>query len=327
MTDTYKDLSSISRLNGEPCVSISLKKRAGENSVALIREVKAILADYRLPPEVKLTEVMDQSDYIKSMIEELENNILSGFILVVAVLLIFLGVRNAFFVGMAIPLSMLIAFTLMAIRGTTLNMIVLFSLVLAVGMLVDNAIVIVENIYRLRTLGLSRVEAARQGATEVAWPVITSTLTTVVAFSPLLFWPDIMGQFMGFLPRTLIVVLASSLFVAMVINPAICSFLIQARPQDAHEKPHRFVAGYERFLRAALRHRAPVLLLGFAFLILSVQVYARFGQGIELFPEVEPRNATVQVKFPQGTSIERTDAVLRTDRAEAGAAIRTSSST
>ena len=311
VTDTFKDVSSISRLNGEPCVSLSLKKRAGENSVALIRKVKQILAENRLPPDVKLTEVMDESDYIKSMIEELENNVVSGFLLVVVVLLIFLGVRNALFVGLAIPLSMLVAFTIMGVRGTSLNMIVLFSLVLAVGMLVDNAIVIVENTYRLRTLGLSRREAARQGASEVAWPVITSTLTTLVAFWPLLFWPDIMGQFMGFLPRTLIVVLLASLFVAMVINPAICSFLIQARPKEAHETTHWFVAGYERFLRAALKHRVPVLLLGFFFLVLSIQVYVRFGKGVELFPDVDPRNATVSVKFPQGTSIERTDAVLK----------------
>lgn len=311
VTDTFKDLDSISRLNGQPCVSISLKKRAGVNSVALIRDVKKILAGARLPPEVKLTEVMDQSSYIASMIEELENNVVSGFLLVVAVLLVFLGVRNAVFVGLAIPLSMLIGFTLMAVQGTTLNMIVLFSLVLAVGMLVDNAIVIVENIYRLRTQGLPRAEAARRGASEVAWPVVTSTLTTLVAFWPLLFWPGIMGQFMGFLPRTLIVVLASSLFVAMVINPAICSFFIQARPRDAKGQAHWFVAGYERLLRAALRHRVPVLLLGFAFLVLSVQVYARWGRGVELFPDVEPRNATVQIKFPQGTSIERTDAALR----------------
>ena len=311
VTDTFKDVSSISRLNGEPCVSLSLKKRAGENSVALIRKVKQILAENRLPPDVKLTEVMDESDYIKSMIEELENNVVSGFLLVVVVLLIFLGVRNALFVGLAIPLSMLVAFTIMGVRGTSLNMIVLFSLVLAVGMLVDNAIVIVENTYRLRTLGLSRREAARQGASEVAWPVITSTLTTLVAFWPLLFWPDIMGQFMGYLPRTLIVVLLASLFVAMVINPAICSFLIQARPKEAHETTHWFVAGYERFLRAALKHRVPVLLLGFFFLVLSLQVYVRFGKGVELFPDVDPRNATVSVKFPQGTSIERTDTVLK----------------
>jgi multidrug efflux pump len=309
--DTFKDLSTISRINAEPCVSINVKKRAGINAVALIEQVKAVLDGAGLPPDVKLTEVMDESEYIDSMIKELENNVISGFILVVVVLLVFLGLRNAIFVGLAIPFSMLTAFLLMAVRGTTLNMIVLFSLVLAVGMLVDNAIVIVENIYRLRTMGLTRKEAARQGAAEVAWPVITSTLTTIVAFWPLLFWPDIMGQFMGFLPRTLMIVLVASLFVAMVINPAICSVFINARPKDADEKPHRFVLGYERFLRAALKHRVPVLLLGFAFLVLTVQIYGRFGKGVELFPEVDPRNATLDVKFPQGTSIERTDEALR----------------
>ncbi|NLG34291.1 MAG: efflux RND transporter permease subunit [Lentisphaerae bacterium] len=158
--DTFKDLDSISRLNGEPCVSVQLKKRVGINSVKLIAEVEGILAEAGLPPDVTLTEVMDQSTYIDQMIQELENSVASGFLLVVVVLLVFLGVRNAVFVGLAIPFSMLTAFTLMAVRGTTLNMIVLFSLVLAVGMLVDNAIVIVENIYRLRTEGLTRTDEA-----------------------------------------------------------------------------------------------------------------------------------------------------------------------
>ncbi|HRX06171.1 MAG TPA: efflux RND transporter permease subunit [Kiritimatiellia bacterium] len=311
ISDTFKDLDSISRLNGAPCVSVSLKKRAGINAVRLIAQVEQVLAEAGLPPDVKLTEVMDMSYYIDMMIRELESNVATGFLLVVAVLLVFLGLRNAVFVGLAIPFSMLTAFTLMAVRGTTLNMIVLFSLVLAVGMLVDNAIVIVENIYRLRTEGLTRKEAARRGAGEVAWPVITSTLTTLVAFWPLTFWPDVMGQFMGFLPRTLIVVLTASLFVAMVINPAICSVFIQARPRDARETTHWFVAAYERVLRAALRHRLPVLLTGFAFLVLTVQIYAWRDLGIELFPETDPRNATVDIQFPQGTSIGRTDVALQ----------------
>ena len=311
VSDTFKDRDSISRVNGQPCVSLSIKKRSGVNAVGLIREVENILDRYSLPPGIHRTVVMDQSEYVASMIIELENNVLSGFVLVVVVLLIFLGVRNSFFVGLAIPLSMLIAFILIAARGQTLNFIVLFSLVLSVGMLVDNAIVIVENIYRNRTLGLSRIEAARRGAAEVAWPVITSTLTTLAAFAPLLFWPGIMGQFMGYLPRTLIVTLTASLFVAMVINPAICSVLINARPRDAKEKTHPFIRGYERVLRGALNHRGPILLLGFVFLFFTMALYGQFGNGVELFPDVEPRNATVSLTFPQGTAIERTDEVLR----------------
>jgi multidrug efflux pump subunit AcrB len=315
ISDTFKDRESIARINGDPSVSISVKKRSGENSVAIIETVKTLLDDFLLPPGIGMTIVFDESDYVAMMIEELENNIASGFFLVLIVLLLFMGGRNSFFVAVAIPLSMLIAFVALSAMGNTLNMIVLFSLVLAVGMLVDNAIVIVENIYRNRSEGLTRKEAARIGASEVAWPVITSTLTTLAAFSPLLFWPDIMGQFMGFMPRTLIVVLTASLFVAIVINPAVCSAFIETRKRqiraEEQHKRHWFVEGYENFLRGALNHRVPVILLGFAFLVLSVLLYARFGNGVELFPEVEPRNAQVEVKFPQGTSIERTDEALR----------------
>jgi len=313
VTDTYKDLDSIFRLNGDPSVSVSIKKRSGENSVAVIREVKRIIEDFTLPPGLHVTYGYDESDYVDMMIRELENNVASGFILVVVVLFIFMGGRNSLFVALAIPLSMLIAFSVMNFMGTSLNMIVLFSLVLAVGMLVDNAIVIVENIYRNRTLGRTRMEAARQGAAEVAWPVITSTLTTLAAFSPLLFWPDIMGQFMGFLPRTLIIVLSASLFVAVVINPAVCSALISGdrRARRNERGDHPFLRAYERLLRGAVRRRLPVFLIGCGFLVLTVQIYARFGPGVELFPDTEPRNCIVDLKFPQGTSIERTDEALR----------------
>jgi multidrug efflux pump len=311
--DTYKDLSSISRLNGKPGVSVGVKKRAGENSVRLIDDVKMAISRVPIPADITLTIVMDESDYVDMMIKELENNVATGFILVVVVLFIFMGIRNSLFVAVAIPLSMLIAFAFMSFAGFSLNMIVLFSLVLAVGMLVDNAIVIVENIYRNRLLGVTRIEAARRGAAEVAWPVITSTITTCAAFSPLLFWPGIMGQFMGFLPRTLIITLFASLFVAIVVNPAVCSFLIGGKRKVAAEqnKHHPFVAAYVRLLKGALRYRIPVFAGGLAVLALTVQLYARYGEGVELFPDVSPRNAIIEVKFPQGTSIERTDAVLK----------------
>ena len=311
--DTYKDLTSISRLNGESSVSVSVKKRSGENTVRLIGSIKESIADVPLPPDVTLTTVMDESEYVDMMIKELENNVATGFLLVVVILFIFMGVRNSLFVAVAIPFSMLIAFTFMSFAGFSLNMMVLFSLVLAVGMLVDNAIVIVEVIYMNRCSGMTRHEAARKGASAVAWPVITSTLTTCAAFSPLLFWPDMMGQFMSFLPKTLIVTLTASLFVAIVINPAICSLFIGgARAKhEAEVKTHPFVSAYERFLAAALNHRVPVVLLGIAFLVLTVKIYGRYGEGVELFPDVSPRNAVIEVKFPQGTSIEQTDAVLQ----------------
>lgn len=318
VSDTFKDETSISRVNGEPCVSLSIKKRSGVNTVALIGEVKRVLADTRLPPAVKTTVVMDQSEYVASMLSELENSIFSGFALVALVLLVFLGGRNAFFVALSIPLSMLLSFVVLAAQGTTLNMIVLFSLVMSTGMLVDNAIVIVENIYRHRTLGKSKLEAARVGAGEVAWPVITSTLTTVVAFAPLLYWPGVMGQFMSFLPRTLIVTLLASLFIALVVNPAIASIYVHVPPMRSNGRPHPFMAGYERCLRVVVRYRVVVLVLGLLMLILSGVTYSRFGKGVELFPAVDPRNATVRVKFPQGTSLARTDAVIREIESKVG---------
>ncbi|MFU8779819.1 MAG: efflux RND transporter permease subunit [Kiritimatiellia bacterium] len=311
--DTFKDIETISRIDGNPSISIGVKKRAGENSVRLINNVREAIERVPMPPGITLTTVMDESDYVDMIIKELENNVATGFILVVIVLMIFMGFRNAFFVAVAIPFSMMIAFTLMSAAGTSMNMIVLFSLVLSVGMLVDNAIVMVENIYRHRTEGKSRIDAAREGAAEVAWPVITSTLTTCAAFSPLLFWPGIMGQFMGFLPRTLIITLFASLFVAIVVNPAVCSFLIGGRKRLEHErhKTHPFTQAYESFLRGALHHRIPVLLLGFLFLAISIQIYGRYGKGVELFPDTSPRNAIIEVRFPQGTAIEHTDSVLQ----------------
>jgi len=313
VVDTHKDLSSISRLNGRRCVSIGVKKRARENAVKLIEEVKELLDTRALPPDIESAVVMDQSEYVAMMIEDLENNVASGFILVIAVLFLFMGWRNSFFVAVAIPLSMLIAFTVLSLKGETLNMLVLFSLVLAVGMLVDNAIVIVENIYRNRSLGMSKREAARRGASEVAWPVITSTITTCAAFSPLLFWPDIMGQFMSYLPRTLIIVLVASLFVAIVVNPAICSALITRERKET--KSNRAVAAildrYDGFLRGALANRWPVLLIGVLVLVLTGVLYGRYGEGQELFPEGEPRNATITVRYPQGTGIDKTDAAMK----------------
>ena len=157
------------------------------------------------------------------MVSNLENSIISGVILVVLVLLFFLGIRNSMFVGVAIPLSMLMGIFIMNLLGYTLNTVVLFSLILALGMLVDNAIVVVENIYRYMQEGYKPIEAAKYGTGEVALPIIASTATTLAAFVPLAFWPGLMGSFMKYLPITLIIVLASSLFVALVINPVLTS--------------------------------------------------------------------------------------------------------
>jgi multidrug efflux pump subunit AcrB len=168
----------------------------------------------------------------------LENSIIFGIILVVLVLMFFMGFRNALFVGSAIPLSMFISFLILDAFGISLNLMVLFSLILALGMLVDNGIVVVENIYRMMQEGKPAVQAAKEGVGEVAWPIITSTLTTLAAFLPLIFWDDLIGEFMKYLPITLIIVLSASLFVALVINPVMTSMYMKIEDMTK-EKPKK----------------------------------------------------------------------------------------
>ncbi|MEN2284429.1 efflux RND transporter permease subunit [Algoriphagus sp. SE2] len=228
--DTYKERSSYARSKNLPVVTINVVKRSGENLLFAADKIKEIIESTkanRFPPDLEITITNDQSKQTRLQVSDLENSIIFGVILVVLVLMFFLGFRNALFVGIAIPLSMFISFLILNAFGITLNLMVLFSLILALGMLVDNGIVVVENIYRLMSEGKSAVQAAKEGVGEVAWPIITSTATTLAAFLPLAFWDDLVGEFMKFLPITLIIVLSSSLFVALVINPVLTALFMK----------------------------------------------------------------------------------------------------
>lgn len=229
VTFGFQDRATYSTLDGSPVITLGVKKRSGENILDTATEVKAILDTElpNLPPTTTYKITNDQSKDVVSMVSNLENNIISGLLLVVGVLLFFLGVRNSSFVGISIPMSMFLSFILLSIVGITMNMVVLFSLILALGMLVDNAIVVVENIYRYLEEGFDNFEAAKKGTGEVAVPIITGTLTTVAAFAPMVFWPGITGEFMSYLPKTLIITLSSSLFVGLVINPVICALFMK----------------------------------------------------------------------------------------------------
>ncbi|MBW3554581.1 MAG: efflux RND transporter permease subunit, partial [Gemmatimonadetes bacterium] len=215
----YKERETYARLDGTPVITLGIVKRSGENIIETAERVRATIArmEARFPEGTVVKITGDQSEDIHEMVSSLENNIISGLILVLAVLLFFLGVRNAAFVAISIPTSMLLSFIVMNALGITMNMVVLFSLILALGMLVDNAIVVVENIYRYVEEGHDNWTAARRATGEIAIPVVASTLTTLAAFGPLLFWPGIAGEFMSYLPLTLIITLSSSLFVALVI--------------------------------------------------------------------------------------------------------------
>ena len=224
-TYSFQDRTSYARSDKAPVVSLDVIKRKGENLLDASDEIKKIIAEASkvLPEDLTISVFNDQSVYTRNEVSNLENSIISGVILVVLVLLFFLGLRNATFVGIAIPLSMLTGIMWLSLTGVTMNIVVLFALILALGLLVDNAIVVVENIYRYMQNGWDSRDAAKFATGEVAFPIIASTATTLMAFVPLAFWPGLMGEFMKYLPITLIIVLTSSLFVALVINPVLTS--------------------------------------------------------------------------------------------------------
>jgi len=307
--DTFKDRTSYARLDGLSSITVSVQKRVGADILMITDTIRAILQKFRkqAPAGTKFDITLDQSEDIRRMVADLENNIVSGMVLVVAVLLLFMGWRTSLIVALAIPMSMLMSFFAIQALGYTVNMVVLFSLILALGMLVDNAIVIVENIFRHTEMGMGRIEAAMKGTAEVAWPVITSMATTVAAFSPLLFWPGIVGDFMKYIPATVIIVLTSSLFVALVISPTICSLVAGGKRHQKAKPPSRFLSGYRNVLNLALHHKFATILLSVLLLSALVIVYNKRGSGTLYFPKFDPRRAIINIRAPQGTNIHETD--------------------
>lgn len=272
----YQENESYARLFQQPVVSVDVIKRSGENLLITTDKVDAVLDEVlaRLPSDVNVAITNDQSQMTRDLVNSLENNIISGVILVVLVLLFFLGTRNALFVGIAIPVSMLMSFLVLSFFGITVNMMILFSLILALGMLVDNGIVIVENVYRLMEEGYNAWEATKLGVGEVAWPIITSTATTLAAFLPLALWPGLVGEFMGYLPIGVIITLTSSLFVALVVNPVLISSFMKL--DDPEQVDHR----------KALRNGLIVIGIGAVFItggLLTESVLLAIGNVIALF--------------------------------------------
>jgi multidrug efflux pump subunit AcrB len=237
-TVTFKDedKTTYAREFGEAVVMLDVKKRAGKNMVAAAEQIQAIVkeaVENVFPPDLQVTIANDQSSKTIGQVDDLVNNIIFGIILVVTVLMFFLGFKNALFVGFAIPMSMFMSLVILNYLGYTMNTMILFGLIMGLGMLVDNGIVVVENVYRLMSdEGLSRIEAAKKGIGEIAFPIIISTATTVAAFIPLGLWPGVMGQFMIYFPITLSVVLGSSLFVAIFFNSVMVSQFMTTEDKD-----------------------------------------------------------------------------------------------
>jgi multidrug efflux pump subunit AcrB len=331
VADGLKEEESRSRIDGIDSVNIAVKKRVGENIIAISDQIEDAIEKVRptWPGGTHIVKLMDKAKDIRLMVADLENNIITGLILVVVVLLFALGLRNAMLVSMAIPFSMFLSFTVLKALGITLNMIVLFSLTLALGMLVDNAIVIVENVYRYMEQGVLRLEAAMRATGEVAWPVIGSTMTTLAAFTPLIFWPGIMGEFMKFLPITLLVTLSSSLIVAVVINPALCAIFMKLKGDQPSKKKSDFkpeqgekpitirgpiLKGYTTLLRGALNHKLSVLGISFCVLVILIQIWF-IGVGlknpVEFFPAIDPNSAIINIDPPEGADLAYVDKIIK----------------
>ena len=371
-----KDKTTYAREFGDRVVMLDVKKRSGKNMVAAaeqIIEIKEKAEKDIFPKDLKVTITNNQSSKTIGQVDDLVNNILFGIILVVTVLMFFLGFKNALFVGFAIPMSMFMSLMILGWMGYTLNTMILFGLIMGLGMLVDNGIVVVENIYRLMDEeGLGRIEAAKKGIGEIAFPIIISTLTTVAAFVPLGLWPGVMGQFMIYFPITLSVVLGSSLFVAIFFNSVLVSQFMTTEDKDMPLRNIIIISGiiaaigfmiaivggaysgigtlmifvaimlwvyrlilrkaanwfqtkaltrlenwYERNLARAFRGKRPYFIVFFTGFLLIASIVGFVGSviaqrtKIEFFPDNTPNQIIVYIEYPQGTSIEKTNAITK----------------
>ena len=336
----FKDPEGFARIHGEKAIVLEVVKRTGENIIDTIETVRRVVAQEQAgwPEEVRravtVDFIQDKSIQVRTMLLDLQNNVTSAILLVMVVVVAALGLRSAGLVGLAIPGSFLTAILALSAMGLTVNIVVLFSLILAVGMLVDGAIVVTEYADRKMTEGEPPMLAYGLAAKRMAWPITASTATTLAAFLPLLFWPGVVGEFMKFLPITLLMTLAASLMMALIFVPTLGAVFGRAGGAADAETAKRLAAvsededndnegsgsleglggltgGYLTVLRGALSHPVKVL-AGSVLLLVVVQVgYAKFGHGVEFFPDVEPELAQLQVRARGNLSAWEQDKLMR----------------
>ncbi|MCL5427346.1 MAG: efflux RND transporter permease subunit [Gammaproteobacteria bacterium] len=318
---TYKEPEGFARIDDQPAVVLEISKRAGANIIATIAAVRERLAqaDDLLPEQLRFTTILDESTTVENMLSELLNNVLTAVVLVLIVIVAVMGWRMALLVGLTIPGAFLTGILLVWAFGFTLNIVVLFALILVAGMLVDGAIVVSELADRHLRDGQTPHEAWLNAASRMSWPVIASTATTLAVFIPLLFWPGVVGQFMKYLPATVILCLLASLAMALVFLPTLGRLFTRSEAAaentdlDAkHEAATTsFGRGYRHLLARLLKHPAWVLLVAVLLMILLYTGYARFNHGVDFFPNVEPDSAQVLVRARGDFSAVETDAIVQ----------------
>ncbi|MSP51844.1 MAG: efflux RND transporter permease subunit [Alphaproteobacteria bacterium] len=326
---TFKDAQSYARLDGQPTVALEIRKRLGFNVIDAIEQVRKVVAEEQKiwPANLEVTFIQDKSVKIRDMLTDLTNSIIAAVVLVMIVVLAALGLRSAGIVGIAIPGSFLIGILYLYAFGFTINIVVLFSLILAVGMLVDGAVIVTEFADRRMAEGKPRAQAYSEAAQRMAWPVFASTATTIAAFLPLLFWPGVVGQFMKFLPITLVITLVGSLLMAFVFIPALGSKFGRLGVSGSRDierlaaleggnvlKLQGFTGAYARFLHSLVRKpwRTVAVLFVTIGLMIGVQgLYSKYGHGVEFFPDVDPDNAIVLVHARGNFSTDEKDRLVR----------------
>ena len=307
---TYKDAETITRLNGQRAIALEIKKRTGANLVETVAGVKAIAdaAQKMMPEGMTVTYTQDKSTFINQMLNDLQNHVLIAVILVFIIILYALSGRASLLIGLAIPSSFLMGILALGMMGYTMNMIVLFSLILAVGMLVDDAIIVTEYAERRMNDGVSKEIAFEEAAKRMAGPVIAATLTRIAAFSPLLFWPGIIGDFMKYLPITLIVTLAASMLYALVFTPTLGAMFAKA---PIHEEGERKDGLYMAIVKRAVHFPKTVMLLTVLMLVGVQTAYVKYGSGVEFFPAVEPDYGLLYVHARGNLSLAEMDVATR----------------
>ncbi|MEL6681053.1 MAG: efflux RND transporter permease subunit [Pseudomonadota bacterium] len=323
---TFEDPTGFARINGQPALALEIKKRVGANIIETVSDVRQVIetAQGDWPDTVEVRYTLDESETVKDMLSDLEANVIAAIILVMIVVVYALGLRSSLLVGLAIPGAFLTGVAALYFMGYTMNIVVLFSLILVVGMLVDGAIVTVELADRYLYEGDSPARAYARAAKRMAWPIIASTATTLCVFFPLLFWSGVVGEFMKFLPITVIATLVASLFMALVFIPVMGGLIGKRRAQTAQAKAQLYAAergdprqmtgfmgGYVRVLQLSILRPWTTLSLAVIALVGSFVAYANFGTGLTFFPEVEPEYAQVNVRAKDNFSVYEQDALVR----------------
>lgn len=308
---TFKDATSVTRVNGQPAMAIEVSKRTGANLIETVDAVKKQVAVMQKvwPEGVEVGFTQDKSKVIRQMLADLQNSVATGVLLVAVIILFALGFRASLFIGIAIPASFLAGVLGLQLAGLTVNIVVLFSLILAVGMLVDDAIIVSEYAERRMSEGMPPKEAYSQAAVRMSGPVIAATATRVAAFSPLLFWPGIVGEFMKYMPITLIATLSASLAVALFFTPTLGALLGRAAPVP-HDDRASDKGFYMRTVRFALHRPGVILGLAVGLLVAVIGAYGKFGNGVEFFPNVEPDYGQVIVHARGNLSLDEKDKTL-----------------